>query len=140
VRDFIIKLDRPRRLVFDFDAWDRVIDRFVPKDLPKGEDPVAWVINNLQITAREVPPLMWIGLLWEDSELSEPQLRTMLNLAIREGRETMMSAMFTTVQALTSQAGVEVPDGEGRPPDEPGERKKGRAPKPTIPGSRKKGA
>jgi len=129
MKDFILDLDKPRRLVFDFDAWDVIADKYAPREPEKDFD-----ISNLNITYREVPFLIYAGLCWEDPELTEEKTKSLLNEQVKAGKYTIMAILNLVVEAMFAQAGLEkvLVKTDGAEKKAPG-------PAAAIPGSRKKG-
>lgn len=130
MRDFVLELDRPRRLVFDFDAWDLIAEKYAPKEAEKDFD-----IATLNITYREVPYLAFAGLHWEDPELTEEKTKKLLNEQIKAGKHTIMSILEIIVDALFAQAGL-----KSIPVKTEEEGKKAPGPAAIVPDSRKKGS
>lgn len=105
MKDFILNLDRPRKLIYDFDAWDIIAEKYGPKDKKKAKedfDPL-----QLKATYAEMPFLVYAGLLWEDAALDEPKVRNLLNQSIRSGKHTIMDVMQMVVNAIFAQSGLE---------------------------------
>jgi hypothetical protein len=129
MKNFVLELDRPRRLVFDFDAWDLITDKYGAKKEEENFD-----ISKLNITAKEMPFLAFAGMRWEDPELTEQKTRALLNQAIQEGAHTVLSILGPVSEAIFAQSGL-----AGVPVelDEGGKKEAG--PAAVIPGSRKKG-
>ena len=119
---FILDLDRPRELVFDFDAWDLIAEKYSSGD--EGED-----FDLGKIKPKEIPFLAFAGLRWEDSELTEEKMRDLLKMAIREGKATIIEVTKRVSDALNSQSGASKLD----------EGKKAEGPAAIIPGTRKRG-
>jgi hypothetical protein len=102
MKEFVLELDRPRKLVYDFDAWDRIAEKYGAGD--EGFD-----IQSLKVTAKEIPFLIRIGLLWEEPELTDDGVKGLLNAALRGGKYTIIELMNIAVDAICAQAGVERP-------------------------------
>ncbi len=103
MKEFVLELDKPRKLVYDFDAWDRIAEKY-----GAGEEE-GFDIQKLKVTAKEIPFLIRIGLLWEDPELTDEAVKGLLNGALREGKYTIIELMNIAVNAICAQAGVERP-------------------------------
>jgi len=137
MREFLIQLDRPRRLAYDFDAWDRIAERYKPKgDASFGPAELL----NFNISARDIPFLIYAGVAWQDQEITEAQVKALLNTKIQEGKITVLDAMNTVIEAIFAQAGLKKVEGttEDKAKDKEPPTKKAPAPRPQIPGSRKK--
>ena len=128
MKDFVLELDRPRKLVFDFDAWDLITGKYASQK--EGQE---FDISQLKITAREVPFLAFAGMYWEDHELTEEQTKKMLNEQIRAGKCTILSILGIVGDAILVQSGLQKASVETD-----GKEKKAPGPEATIPGSRRK--
>lgn len=129
MKEFILKLDKPRRLVYDFDAWELITDKYGGKKEEEDFD-----ISKLNITAKELPFLAFAGMRWEDSELTEQKTRLLLNEAIQSGAHTVLSILGPVSEAIFVQSGL-----TGVPVELDGGEKKAAGPTATVPGSRKRG-
>ena len=131
--DFTLNLDRPRRLVFDMDAIERLAEKY----------PAAgggFSLQNIKIGFRDLPFLIYAAGAWDDPDLTEVRAKDFLNQAIRESRITMMDALSVVLEALFFQMGIK--DSEiKRVTDNLPEaiQKKSSAARPSIPKSRKRG-
>lgn len=138
MRSFIVELDRQRRLVYDFDAWDRIAERYKPKE---GLSFGPAELLNLNLSARDIPFLIYAGVAWQDQEITEGQIKGLLNAKIRDGTMTILGATNIVVEAIYAQAGLKFSesnlDGKGSQESED-KPKKAPAPRPVIPGSRRK--
>jgi len=129
MKDFVLELDRPRKLVFDFNAWDLIAEKYTPQKESQEFD-----LSQLNITTREVPFLAFAGLRWEDPELTEGRVKGMLNEQIREGRHTILSILGIVADAIFAQSGL-----KKVPVAVVGGEKKAPGPAAAIPGSRRRG-
>jgi len=129
MKEFVLKLDKPRRLVYNFDAWDLITEKYGGKKEEEDFD-----ISKLNISARELPFLAFAGMKWEDPELTEQKTRTLLNEAIQSGAHTVLSILGPVSEAIFAHSGF-----TGVPVELDGGGKKAAGPAATIPGSRKKG-
>ncbi len=100
MKEFVLELDRPRRLVYDFDAWDLISEHFGSADSKEFD------LASLNITYRDLPFLVYVGLKWEDESLSLEQTKKLLNEAIRSGRLNIMQILDVVVRAIFAQSGV----------------------------------
>jgi len=132
VKEFLIELDRPRQLVYDFGAWEKLAEYFGQKTGLKPEefDPV-----KMNITVRDLPHLVWAGISWESPCPSLEEVKSLLNEGIRKGTYTIMSLLLEVTAAIFTHAGMEVKKDQGTGEGE--ERKK--APGLAVPGSRRAG-
>ena len=128
MKDFILNLDRPRRLIFDFDAWDLITDKYNAKT-----DEGDFDFSKLKISTKEMPFLVFAGMRWEDPELTEQKTRLLLNQAIQSGAYTILSILGPVSEAIFAQSGLanvsaKVDEGE----------KKEAGPAAAVPGSKEK--
>jgi hypothetical protein len=100
MKKYILALDRPRRLVFDFDAWEMIAEQFTP-DGKKDVD-----LTNLNITFKDLPIIVCAGLKWEDSELTPEKTKELLNASIRDGRYDFMKILDVVLEAFYFYLGV----------------------------------
>jgi len=102
MKDYVLELDRPRKLVYDFDAWDRITEKYGDPDQQEGFD-----ASKLKITTKDVPSLVRIGLLWEDPGLTEEAVKDLLNKTLQTGKYTIIGIMQIAINAVFAQSGVE---------------------------------
>lgn len=102
-KEFFLDLDRRRKLIFDFNAWDIIAEHLSPDG--KTFDPTA-----MNITYRELPILAYAGLKWEDESLTLEKTKQLLNEAIRQGKLTILQIMTEVTGAMFAQSGVEAPE------------------------------
>lgn len=100
MKEFVLELDRQRKLVYDFDAWDLISEHFGSSD---GKE---FDLATLNITYRDLPFLVYAGLKWEDESLSLEQTKKLLNEAIRSGRLDIMQILDVVMRAIFAQCGV----------------------------------
>jgi len=103
MKDYILNLDRPRKLIYDFDAWDIIVEKYGPK----GKDKEDFNPMQLKATYAEMPFLAYVGLLWEDAALDEATVKNLLNQSIRSGKHTIMDILQLVVNAIFAQSGLE---------------------------------
>jgi len=101
VREFYIELDRKRRLVYDFNAWDLITERYSLE----GDEEGGLDLTKMRLTFKEIPFLTYAGLCWEDDSLTEERVKSLLNEKIRSGKYTVMQIMNIVLNALFVQAG-----------------------------------
>lgn len=105
MKDYILNLDKPRKLIYDFDAWDIIAEKYGPKEGKEDFD-----ISKLNITYKEIPFLICAGLRWEDPKIDEATAKGLLNEKIRSGDYTIIDIMQMAVNAIFAQSGLkEVP-------------------------------
>lgn len=103
MKDYILNLDRQRKLVYDFDAWDLITERYAQKGKGKEDfDP-----TQIKATYAEIPFLTYAGLRWEDSTLNEEIVKKMLNDKLRSGDYSIMDIMQIVINAIFAQSGLE---------------------------------
>lgn len=100
MKDFVLELDRPRKLIFDFDAWDLIADHFGSAN---GKE---FDLASLNITYRDLPFLVFAGLRWEDPALTYEETKRLLNEAIRSDRLDIMQVLDVVMKAIFAQSGV----------------------------------
>lgn len=103
MKDFVLELDRPRKLIFDFDAWDLIADHFGSAN---GKE---FDLASLNITYRDLPFLVFAGLRWEDPALTYEETKRLLNEAIRSDRLDIMRILDVVMRAIFAQSGVKQP-------------------------------
>jgi len=100
VKEFVLDLDRKRKLIFDFDAWDLITDHFVSA---YGKD---FDLASFNITYRDLPFLVFAALKWEDPSLTLEQVKQMLNEAIRSEKINIMQIFEVVTGAIYAQSGL----------------------------------
>jgi hypothetical protein len=96
MNEFILKLDRPRRLRFDFKAIRTLRERYAGKELT----------DLLDVAFNELPTFAWAGLIWEDQALTPEQVEMMINEKI--GVEYTIAGVAEIIAgALATHAGIE---------------------------------
>jgi|GEM_PF-2197442 len=101
MKDYVLELDKKRKLIYDFDAWDLITEKYGAKD-QKDFDP-----GQIKATYAEMPFLTYVGLCWEDPELTEEGVKKLLNDKLRSGNYTIMDIMEIVVNAIFAQSGLE---------------------------------
>lgn len=99
MKDYFLKLDRPRKLKYGFKATKLLEEKFGNKQLNKE------VIENMQIS--EFAYFIYAGLAWEDLELTEEKTIELLDEKIPE-TYTIIKLMNIVVSAFTDHLGVSV--------------------------------
>jgi hypothetical protein len=96
--EFILKLDRQRRLIYDFDAWEKLAEKYAKNE----ED---FDFSKVRLNMAELPFLIYIGLAWEDKELTQEKTKELLNQAVRNG-QTIADILTATTEAIFHQVGI----------------------------------
>jgi hypothetical protein len=96
MKEWLLNLDRPRRLRFDFKAIRALRERYAGKDLP----------DLMNLAFDELPYFAWVGLVWEDPALTPAAVEMMLNENI--GIELTIAGVAETIAgALAAHTGIE---------------------------------
>lgn len=96
MKEYILNLDRPRRLRFDFKAIRVLREKYAGKELA----------DLMDVALDELPVFAWAGLTWEDPALTPEQVETMLNEKI--GTELTIAGVAQIIaDAVAAHAGVE---------------------------------
>lgn len=96
MKDFILNLDRSRKLKFGFKATRLINEKFKERDLKK----------LVEFALDEFIFLAWAGLMWEDESLTEDQVEQLLDEKI--GVEYSQTDIATIVaEAMTAHSGAE---------------------------------
>ncbi len=98
MKDFILDLDRPRKLRFGFKALEIIAGKF-------GKD--AGLEELMAIQMHEMPGLVWPGLIWEDKKLTYEQAVDLLDASIPE-KHTIIGITAIALEALAAHMGVEI--------------------------------
>ena len=69
MKDFILSLDKPRRLRYDFRALRILREKYKSLELA----------DLMNVAVDELPYFIWAGLAWEDKELTPERVEEMLN-------------------------------------------------------------
>ncbi|MDW7759450.1 MAG: hypothetical protein SCM96_02300 [Acidobacteriota bacterium] len=93
--EFVIMLDRPRRLIFDMKAVQWFREKYPGALTDSGIDPDKFAFN-----LGDLPPLLKMGLAWEDPGMTEESAANLLNASVSKGQITMIEAWRTTIAAL----------------------------------------
>ncbi|MCX7973739.1 MAG: hypothetical protein N3B16_04480 [Candidatus Aminicenantes bacterium] len=104
MKEFMLDLDRPRKLIFDFDAWDLISEHFGSAEGKELD------LASLNITYRDLPFLVYAGLKWEDESLTFEQTKKLLNEAIRSGKLDIMKILDVVMGAIFAQSGLKQPE------------------------------
>ena len=96
MKEYVLNLDRPRRLRYDFKAIRVLRERYGKKELQELMD----------MAIEELPAFAWAGLVWEDPALNPEEVEALLNEKI--GTElTIVSIAETVAGALAAHAGMD---------------------------------
>lgn len=117
MKDYILNLDKPRKLKFGFKASRLIREKFGDKDFRD--------ISKFHVD--EMPTVAWAGLVWEDPNLSVEKVEELLDAQIPE-KMTLIESMELIVGALIAHIGVKII---------PKKKKKKKQPKKLIPSKKK---
>jgi len=95
VREYILELDRPRKLKFGFKAIRLIREHFGEKD----------VSDLLNMKVDEMPIIAWAGLIHEDPNLTIEKVEDLLDGSIPE-RYTVVEIVNILVKALEDHFGI----------------------------------
>lgn len=96
MKDFILNLDKPRKLKFGFKATRLISEKFKNRDLKQ----------LVEFALDEFIFLAWAGLMWEDESLKEEDVERLLDEKI--GVEYTQTDIANIVaEALTAHSGAE---------------------------------
>ena len=98
MKDYILNLDRPRELRFGFKALRLIRQKYGNRSVDQ--------LMNIHID--ELPPVIWAGLKWEDSKLTEEQVENLLDDAIPK-KYKIMEILEMTMMAFADHMGVPAP-------------------------------
>jgi hypothetical protein len=129
VKEYFVELDRPRQLVYDFGAWEKLAEYFGEKT---GLKPEEFDPAKMNITVRDLPNLVWAGVSWENPCPGLDEIKSLLNEGIRKGKYTILGLLLEVTAAIFTHAGMEVKQGEA-------EDKGKKGPGLEVPGSKKAG-
>ena len=96
-REYILDLDKPRELRFGFKALRMIRQKFGDKNLDQ--------LMNMKID--EIPALVYAGLKWQDSTLTEERVESLLDEAIPQ-KYSIMEIIQIITSALTAHLGVDL--------------------------------
>jgi len=102
MEEFILNLDRPRKLKYGFRAWRLLREKF--------SKPVQ---ELMELAVDEIPAFVWAGLVWEDRELTVERVEELLDASIPE-KYTMMQVAEIVSAAMALHVGAGR-GGEARP-------------------------
>ena len=96
MKEYVLNLDRPRRLRYDFKALRALRERYAGKQLA----------DFMDMAIEELPYFAWAGLIWEDPALSPDSVEAMLNDKV--GIEYTIAGVAEIIaSALAAHAGLE---------------------------------
>jgi len=96
VKDYILNLDKPRKLKFGFKASRLIREKFGDEDFSD--------LENINID--DMPAFAWAGLIWEDEELTVEKVEELLDAKISD-EFTILDSMNIIVAAFAAHMGVE---------------------------------
>lgn len=95
MKDYILNLDRPRKLKFGFKATRLINEKFKERDLKK----------LVEFALDEFIFLTWAGLIWEDKDLTEEAVEELLDEKV--GIEYSQTDIANIVaEAMTAHSGA----------------------------------
>ena len=95
MKDYILNLDKPRKLKFGFKATRLINEKFKKRDLTK----------LVEFALEEFIFLAWAGLMWEDTELKEEDVERLLDEKV--GIEYSQTDIANIVaEAMTAHSGA----------------------------------
>jgi len=95
MKDYILNLDKPRKLKYGFKASRLIREKFGDKDFRD--------IGNMHMD--EMPTVAWAGLVWEDENLSVEKVEELLDNKIPE-TYTIIQCMEIIVEAVAAHIGT----------------------------------
>lgn len=96
MKEYILNLDRPRKLKFGFKATRLINEKFKERDLKK----------LVEFALDEFIFLAWAGLIWEDKDLTEERIEELLDEKI--GVDYSQTDIANIVaEAMTAHSGAE---------------------------------
>jgi len=100
MQDYILNLDKPRKLKFGFKATRLINEKFKGRNLTELKDE-----EKVEFVQEEFVFLAWVGLTWEDPELKEEDVERLLDLNI--GEEYSQTDIANIIaEAITAHSGV----------------------------------
>jgi len=95
MKDFILNLDKPRKLKFGFKATRLINEKFKERDLKK----------LVEFALDEFIFLAWAGLIWEDESLTEEKVEELMDEKV--GVEYSQTDIANIVaEAMTAHSGA----------------------------------
>lgn len=95
MKDYILELDKPRKLKFGFKASRLIREKFGNMDLKD--------IGNMHI--EDMPTIAWAGLVWEEEGLTVERVEELLDAKIPD-KYTLIHCMEIVIEALCSHIGA----------------------------------
>ena len=95
MKNFVLELDRPRKLRFGFGAARAIREKFGARKID----------DFLDMHIDEIPTMVWAGLLWEDPNLTVEQVEKMLEEKVPE-KYRILDIINIVTAALTENLGV----------------------------------
>jgi hypothetical protein len=96
MREFILNLDRPRRLKFGFKAIRLIREKFGDRDIS----------DLLNLKVDEMPTVAWAGLVHEEEGLTVERVSDLIDEQIPD-RYTVMGIVEIIIEAISEQVGTE---------------------------------
>jgi len=95
MKDYILNLDKPRKLKFGYKASRLMREKFGNKDFADIG------IKNID----DMPVIAWCGLVWEDPDLTVEKVEELLDEKISD-EFTVVGSMTIIISALAAHMGV----------------------------------
>ncbi len=92
----ILDLDKPRKLKFGFGALKEIKKKY-------GQDKTMAEVMSVEFV--EIPYFAWVGLMWEDNELTAEKVEDLIDEAIPE-KYTVFDIVAIVTTAMYDQTGV----------------------------------
>lgn len=95
--DYVLNLDRPRKLKFGFRACRLIREKFGDKE-----------INQLlSMKVDEMPVIAWAGMVWDDKDLTIEKAEEIIEEAILEGKTRIIDVINIVSACLIEQFGAQ---------------------------------
>lgn len=98
--DFMLNLDRPRRLVFNLKAVRCLAERF------PSPDGGPFSLAHIKYEPINLPALLLALVKWDSPDMTEQRVEQLIDSAIDEGRLTLLDVTTVIVEAIGYQYGV----------------------------------
>ncbi len=95
MKDYILELDKPRKLKFGYKASRLIREKFGDKDFSD--------VKKMNID--DMPIFAWAGLVWEEEELTVEKVEGLLDAKISD-EFTVIDSMTIIVAAFAAHMGV----------------------------------
>lgn len=95
--EYVLNLDRPRKLIFGFRACRLIREKFGDKEVDE--------ILNMKVD--EMPLIAWAGMVWDDPNLTPEKAEEIIEGAIFEGKTRIIDVINTLSACLAEQFGAQ---------------------------------